>query len=141
MPIKWYMEATMKKEQIKIADVIPSEYSSFLLFCSESGKVFISELTNIDFVAFRTTYGLSRESVDAIRQMIENPVIKPTNYSVKSSSVKTVPDNDFSNTNKKSSMETTSDDHTGVSKKMGKIKQRQLALKISSFQIALQKIK
>ena len=49
-----------------ISDVIPSEYSSLLLFCSESGKVLISELTNIDFVAFRSIYGLSKEYVNAM---------------------------------------------------------------------------
>ena len=42
----------MDKDRVRIADVITTEYSDFLSFCSASGKIFISELTNVDFVAF-----------------------------------------------------------------------------------------
>ena len=42
----------MDMDRVRIADVITTEYSDFLSFCSASGKIFISELTNVDFVAF-----------------------------------------------------------------------------------------
>lgn len=47
----------MDMDRVRIADVITTEYSDFLSFCSVSGKIFISELTNVDFVAFRTSSG------------------------------------------------------------------------------------
>ena len=51
----------MDMDRVRIADVITTEYSDFLSFCSASGKIFISELTNVDFVAFRTSSGQSRD--------------------------------------------------------------------------------
>lgn len=45
----------MDMDRVRIADVITTEYSDFLSFCSASGKIFISELTNVDFVAFTYT--------------------------------------------------------------------------------------
>ena len=53
----------MDMDRVRIADVITAEYSDFLFFCSASGKIFISELTNVDFVAFRTSSGQSRDYI------------------------------------------------------------------------------
>ena len=64
----------MDKYKVRITDVITTEYSDFLSFCSESGKVFISELTNVDFVAFRTRSGQSRDYINAIKEKLDNPV-------------------------------------------------------------------
>ena len=58
--------------EIRIDDVITSEYSDFLSYCSSASKVFISELSNIDFVAFRTSFGKTREYVNKIRKVLDN---------------------------------------------------------------------
>lgn len=60
----------MDMDRVRIADVITAEYSDFLSFCSASGKIFISELTNVDFVAFRTSSGQSRDYIKSIRAML-----------------------------------------------------------------------
>ena len=65
----------MDMDRVRIADVITTEYSDFLSFCSASGKIFISELTNVDFVAFRTSSGQSRDYMKSIRAMLDNPVV------------------------------------------------------------------
>ena len=68
----------MDMDRVRIADVITTEYSDFLSFCSASGKIFISELTNVDFVAFRTSSGQSRDYIKSIRAMLDNPVVAAT---------------------------------------------------------------
>lgn len=68
----------MDMDRVRIADVITPEYSDFLSFCSASGKIFISELTNVDFVAFRTSSGQSRDYIKSIRAMLDNPVVATT---------------------------------------------------------------
>ncbi len=65
----------MDRNLIKITDIITTEYADFLSYCATSGKTFTSELTNVDYVAFRTSSGQSREYIKTIRNMIENPVI------------------------------------------------------------------
>ena len=62
-------------DQIKITDLISTEYSDFLDYCSAAGKTFVSELTNVDFVAFRASSGRSRDYIKAIREMLEHPVV------------------------------------------------------------------
>lgn len=68
----------MDMDRVRIADAITTEYSDFLSFCSASGKIFISELTNVDFVAFRTSSGQSRDYIKLIRAMLDNPVVAAT---------------------------------------------------------------
>ena len=62
-------------DKVRITDVITTEYSDFLSFCSASGKVYVSELTNVDFVAFRASSGQSRDYIKAIRAILDNPVV------------------------------------------------------------------
>ena len=62
----------MSRSSIKIEDVITTEYADFLSFCSMSGKVFLSELSNVDYVAFRVASGQSREYVRSIQNLIES---------------------------------------------------------------------
>ena len=62
----------MSNSPIKITDVLKTEYADFLDFCSTSGKLFVNELTGIDYVAFRTSYSRSREYVNTIKSLIEN---------------------------------------------------------------------
>ena len=68
----------MGMDRVRIADVISTEYSDFLSFCSRSGKMFISELTTVDFVAFRTSSGQSRDYIASIRALLDNPVVAAT---------------------------------------------------------------
>ena len=68
----------MDMNRVRIADMITAEYSDFLTFCSVSGKVFISELTKIDFVTFRTSSGQSRNYIETIKTMLNNPSIVAT---------------------------------------------------------------
>ena len=65
----------MDQNTVKITDIITTEYADFLSYCFASGKVFTLELTNVDYIAFRTSSGQSREYIKTIRNMIENPVI------------------------------------------------------------------
>lgn len=62
----------MSRSDIKIEDVITTEYADFLSFCSTSGKVFVSELSNVDYVAFRVANGLDREYVRTIQNLVES---------------------------------------------------------------------
>ena len=77
----------MDQNPIKIADIITAKYADFLSYCASSGKIFTSDLTNIDYVAFRTSSGQSREYIKEIRSMIENPVAIISNSSKNSSVV------------------------------------------------------
>lgn len=65
----------MEQNPVKITDIITTEYADFLSYCAASGKVFTSELTNVDYVAFRTSSGQSRDYIKTIRNMIENSFI------------------------------------------------------------------
>lgn len=58
----------------RITDVIGIEYSDFLEYCETAGKVFTFELTNVDYVAFRTSSAQSRDYINKIKTIIENPV-------------------------------------------------------------------
>ena len=67
----------MDNKQVKIKDVITTEYGDFLSYCETSGKVFIEELTNVDFIAFRTISGQSREYIQTIKKKLEEMQVPP----------------------------------------------------------------
>ena len=56
----------------KIIDVVSTEYSEFLAYCAESGKTYVSDVTSVDYVAFRTRYGKSKEYVKNLRIEMES---------------------------------------------------------------------
>ena len=60
----------MNENTVRLSDVFQSNYSDFLEFCSEAGKTYLSELTNVDFVAYRTSRGLSRSQINQIKDYI-----------------------------------------------------------------------
>ncbi len=62
----------MKPIQTKIADALSNKYSDFLSFCSSCGKTYTHELANVDYVAFRVSYGKSREYISEIKSCISN---------------------------------------------------------------------
>lgn len=61
----------MEHNSIKIEDVLTTEYADFLEFCSVSGKVFASELTSVDYIAFRSSYGQSKDRVNTIKKLLQ----------------------------------------------------------------------
>ena len=65
----------MDNNSIKIRDVIPREYSDFLDYCSVCGKLFVNEVTPVDFVAFRTQAGCTRDYIAEIRGLLDAKVV------------------------------------------------------------------
>ena len=57
---------------IRIADILQSEYSDFLEFCLNADKRYRSELVGADYVAFRSQSGISREKIAQLRKLIES---------------------------------------------------------------------
>lgn len=68
-----------QEKNVKIIDVISSEHSDFLSYCAGAGKVYISDITNVDLVAFRTSSGQSREYIKTIRTKLDNSMIASGN--------------------------------------------------------------
>lgn len=64
----------MEHNSIKIEDVLTSEYADFLEFCSVSGKAFVSELTSVDYIAFRSSYGQSKDRINTIKKLLQQGV-------------------------------------------------------------------
>lgn len=62
----------MEHNSIKIEDILTTEYSDFLEFCSAAGKTFVSELTNVDYIAFRSGYGQSKNRVNEIKDILNS---------------------------------------------------------------------
>jgi len=57
---------------IRITDILQSEYSDFLEFCLNADKRYRSELVGADYVAFRSQYGIPREKIAHLRKLIES---------------------------------------------------------------------
>lgn len=64
----------MEHNSIKIEDILTTEYTDFLEFCSVSGKVFVSELTSVDYIAFRSSYGQSKDRINTIKRLLQQGV-------------------------------------------------------------------
>lgn len=57
---------------IRIADIVQSEYSDFLEFCLNADKKYRSELVGADYVAFRSQYGIPRDQIAQLRRLIDS---------------------------------------------------------------------
>lgn len=57
---------------IRIADILQSEYSDFLEFCLNADKRYRSQIVGADYVAFRSQYGIPREKIAQLRKLIES---------------------------------------------------------------------
>ena len=55
-----------------LCEILKNEYLDFQEFCSRAEKVSPSDLSNADFIAFRTQYGVDRCYIAAIREKISN---------------------------------------------------------------------
>ena len=64
----------MEHNSIRIEDVLTTEYADFLEFCSVSEKVFVSELTSVDYIAFRSSYGQSKDRINEIKKFLQEAV-------------------------------------------------------------------
>lgn len=58
--------------EMKLCEILKNEYLDFQEFCSRAEKVSPSDLSNADFIAFRTQYGVDRCYIAAIREKISN---------------------------------------------------------------------
>lgn len=65
----------MDTSRVRICDILKTEYPDFCAYCESSGKVFVSELSNIDFVAFRTRMEKSREYITQLKAYIETAIL------------------------------------------------------------------
>ncbi|MCR4615496.1 MAG: hypothetical protein K5756_05045 [Clostridiales bacterium] len=61
----------MDTTKVKICDILKTEYPDFCAYCESSGKVFVSELSNVDFVAFRSRMEKSREYIVQLKAFID----------------------------------------------------------------------
>ena len=61
---------------LKVKDVIPKRYSDFVDYCQNAGIICISEISPVDYVAFRTISGQSRLYINEIKSIVENPSLK-----------------------------------------------------------------
>lgn len=46
-------------------------YENFLMYCRESGKKFVEELDNEDFIAYRVEYSVTREEIEQLKSMLD----------------------------------------------------------------------
>lgn len=58
--------------EMKLCEILKNEYLDFQEFCSRAEKVSPPDLSNADFIAFRTQYGVDRCYIAAIREKISN---------------------------------------------------------------------
>lgn len=61
---------TSMATRVKIADILSSQYSDFIEYCQNAGKEFRDELTSVDFVAYRSQSGTSRERISQLRELL-----------------------------------------------------------------------
>ena len=60
----------MDDNRSKISDIFSNDFHDFVDFCHSMDKRYADELTSIDFVAYRTEYGLPKEIISQIKQRI-----------------------------------------------------------------------
>lgn len=63
--------ADMSDKRMRISAIPASEYEDFKRYCDIAGKVFVDELTSIDYVAYRSQYGRSREDIKVLMLYLE----------------------------------------------------------------------
>ena len=53
-----------------IAEQLSYRHEDFLEYCRESGKVFVEELSGEDFIAYRSKYAVSNESIAQLKNLL-----------------------------------------------------------------------
>lgn len=61
----------LSDERVKISEILTIEYKDFQRYCDIAGKVFRDELTSVDYVAYRSQYGRTRDEIKILRTLIE----------------------------------------------------------------------
>lgn len=59
-------------ERVLIETKLQGRYKNFLEYCADSGKIFIDELSEPDFIAYRAKYAASREEAELLRNLINS---------------------------------------------------------------------
>lgn len=62
----------MEQREKKVSDVLTAEYADFLSYCDVSGKVFVSDLTESDFLVFCARYNKPLEYGNSIKALIDD---------------------------------------------------------------------
>lgn len=55
---------------MKIKDKINWLHEDFLKYCADAGKIFIHELTEEDFIAYRAEYSVSRDEIADLKKIL-----------------------------------------------------------------------
>lgn len=79
---------------IRIADILKTEYCDFLEFCLNADKHYRDELVNADYVAFRSQYGFSRDEISRLREYVESFIVTDEDGSNQNSDLATASDSD-----------------------------------------------
>lgn len=64
--------ADLSDKRTRISEIPTSEYEDFKRYCDIAGKIFLDELTSVDYVAYRSQYGRSREEIKMLRLLLED---------------------------------------------------------------------
>lgn len=64
------VEGVLMSKRILIETKLQDRYKSFLAYCNEADKFFIDELSEIDFIAYRSKYAVSRKEVENIKELL-----------------------------------------------------------------------
>lgn len=57
-------------ERILIETKLSGRYKNFLEYCADSEKIFIDELSETDFIAYRAKYAVSREEIEILKTLV-----------------------------------------------------------------------
>ena len=67
----WCNENFMS-ERILIETKLRDKYKNFIKYCRDSEKIFVDELTETDFIAYRTKYLASREEIEILKSLLKS---------------------------------------------------------------------
>ncbi|MBQ7705975.1 MAG: hypothetical protein IJT73_11235 [Selenomonadaceae bacterium] len=57
-------------KRILITTKFKDKYQTFLEYCTDAGKIFVDELSEADFIAYRAKYFASREEIENIKKIV-----------------------------------------------------------------------
>ncbi len=57
--------------RIRIAEIVPAEYSDFLLYCRTAGILYADAVTPMDFAAYRVQSGREKEDADRLQDLLQ----------------------------------------------------------------------
>jgi hypothetical protein len=72
----------LEKEMTTIQDILGSQYPDFMAYCIASEKVYPTDISPSDYVAFRVQYGVSREYINEIKDRINKGEVCKTTAAI-----------------------------------------------------------